>query len=269
MVVLGALTIVPTLVVLVGAFTSWTADGPVTFVGFRNARQLITDDSFRNAFGVTLRFVALTTGLELLIGTAGAVALQAIGRAKNFVRVVLALPLLISPVITGIVWKMGLDEQQGAFTRVVRGVFASVAPLSSPHDVVYAIVAIDVWQWTPFVLLLLSFALDTHRRRLRELVAVDGLSGATVNRRIWMPLVLPAFAIVMALRAVDALKVFDIVQTATAGGPGGASEVLSLYAYKEVIKFTNFGYAAAICVVILAMASVLWLIAARVTLVRR
>src|SRR5205085_6461424 len=105
-----------------------------------------------------------------------------------------------------------------------------VRPLSSPTGAVWTIVFIDVWQWTPFVILLVSLALEGQKKRLLDLASVDGLSSWASFRHVWAPLFFPTLGVAASFRTTDALKVFDIVQTATAGGPGGASEVLSFYA---------------------------------------
>lgn len=261
------LTLLPVAGVLILAFVDWGVHGFAGFAGLANFATLLEDRSFFNALLVTMIFFLSATVAEVGLGVVAAVALEGMNRGKNVLRTVLAAPLLLSPAIVGIVWKLGLNEQGGLFAAALRTLLGQeIRPLSSPLGAVLTITAIDVWQWTPFVFLLVSFSLEQHKLRYGDLVAIDGLNRFPAARNVWMPLLLPSIGITVVFRTIDCIKVFDIVQTATAGGPGGASEVLSFYAYKQLIKFGNLGYAAAISVVLLALATFVWLVGSKALL---
>lgn len=259
------LTIVPVVGVLLLSFFNWSGFGRPAFVGLGNFNRLSSDDSFFNATRVTFIFVVSTALIELVLGIVVAFSLEQWPRWRNTLRLLLGFPLVLSPVMSGIIWKLSLNEQTGPFSLVLNLFLNQPArPLSSAFGAVCTIVVIDIWQWTPLVVLLVSLALERFKKRLGDLTNVDALSPRVALRFVWGPLILPTIGVAALLRTIDALKVFDIVQSATAGGPGGSSEVLSFYAYKQLIKFGNFGYAASIALLLLLVASGLWLFASRV-----
>lgn len=258
--VLAVLTIVPTVGVIALSWVHWTPFSAPSWAGTSNFEALARDSSFWNSLRVTVVFVFSATTLEILLGILIAWLMEGWPRWRGPLRLVFALPLVMSPAIVGIVWRLALNEQGGVFWRLLSSVLGqSARPLSTTTGAIATIVAVDVWQWTPLVILLLSMALEGHRTRLDDAVKVDRLSDRAALRHIWGPLVLPTLGIAAILRTIDTLKVFDIVQTTTAGGPGGASEVLSLYCYKQLVKFGDFGYAAALACCLLVMATSIWL----------
>lgn len=262
---LAALTLLPAVGVLVISFVRWTETSPPAFGGLANFRALMADESFWNAASISLLFVALASGIELLVGGVVAVSLENWPRLRSAFRLLFALPLVLSPVIVGIVWRLALNEQTGLYTTAVRTITNwSPQPLSSPVGAVLTITLIDIWQWTALTALLMSIALESAHGSVGQLAKVDGISGLTGIRHVWAPLILPTVTAVGMLRLVDCLRVFDIVQTATAGGPGGSSEVLSLYTYRQLVKFGNFGKAAAAAAILLASSTILALFASRV-----
>jgi multiple sugar transport system permease protein len=259
------LTVVPAVGVVILSFFEWSGFGRPSFVGLGNFYRLSADDSFFNAAKVTVIFVVSTTLVELVMGIAVAFSMELWPRFRNTIRLLLGFPLVLSPVMSGIIWKLSLNEQTGLFSRVLNLFLSeSARPLSSAFGAICTIVAIDIWQWTPLVILLVSLALERFKSRLGDLTTIDALSSRVSLRFVWGPLILPTIGVAALLRTIDSLKVFDIVQSATAGGPGGSSEVLSFYAYKQLIKFGNFGYAASIALLLLLVASVLWLFASKV-----
>lgn len=193
-----------------------------------------------------------------------AVLMEEWPRLRNMLRILFALPIFLSPAIVGIVWKLALNEQSGVFTHFLRMVFGEeVRPLSSPTGALTTIIAIDIWQWTPFVVLLVSIGLEAFKKRFAQLVVVDHLSPLIAFRYIWMPLLLPTVGIAALFRVVDCLRIFDIIQTATSGGPGASTESLSLFTYKNLIKFGNYGFAAASAVVLLLLATIFFMLASQ------
>ncbi len=219
-VILFVLTIVPALGVIGLSFFEWSGNSSPTFVGLDNFSRLIEDDSFKNAAKVTFFFVSITSFIELFIGILLALMLERWPKWRNALRVIISLPLLLSPAIAGIIWKMGLNEQSGLFTQFLNQILSEpIRPLSSSFGTICTITCIDIWQWTPFVVLLVSLALEGAKEKTADIARIDGLSPRTSFRYVWTPIILPTVGIVALFRTTDALKVFDIVQTATAGRP--------------------------------------------------
>jgi len=249
----------PIAAVLGFSVLAWTQRSAPSIAYLGNFSWLFEDEWFWNSLKATLLFVVLATVLELTIGTLIALMLEMWPRVKRCLRLVLVLPLVLSPAVVAIVWRVGLNETSGPFTCLVRSVLGPDArPLSSPLGALLSIVAIDVWQWTPLVVLLVSLSLDEYRGRYGELTACDRLPTLAAARFVWIPLVLPSLGVATLLRTVDCVRAFDTIHLATAGGPGAATEVLSIYVHRQLIRFGDFGHAAAASVVLLAIASALF-----------
>ena len=252
------------LCVTVFAFFHFEAGEPTEFVGLANFGRLLADRWFTSSVILTGTFVSIATLVEVSLGLLIALALDACPKAKGLFRPLLALPLLLSPVVVGIVWRHALNEQSGFGANALQALFgAGARPLSSPAGAFLSILSVDVWQWAPLAALLISLSLDSAREKLDDLVCVDRVTKTQALWNIWMPQIWPLIALVALIRAVDALRTFDVIQVLTAGGPGAATELLSLFVYKQVIKFGNFGYAAAGALALLLTSSLLLFVATR------
>lgn len=248
------------LLVLVGPFVYmvWTSltdlsfalpgrDG--NFVGFDNYRKLVrADPIFWQSFGLTLRFVAAAVALEFLLGFALALLIFHQVERRRLLLTLLLVPMMLAPVAVGLIWKLLLQGDFGMLTYYLRQVGLlgqRTAVLSDASLVLPAIVLIDVWQWTPFVTLVMLAGLLSLPREPYEAAVMDGARPWQVFRDVTLPLLRPIIALVVLVRAIDAFKEFDKVFILTGGGPGTATELLAIYVYRISFKNWDLGYGAA------------------------
>jgi len=218
------------------------------FVGFDNYRRLVRDDPvFWSSFLLTLRFVVWAVVVEFVLGFALALLLYHHVRRRRFLLTGLLVPMMLAPVAVGLIWKLLLQGDFGMLTYYLRAVGVidvRTALLSSPDLVLATIVAIDVWQWTPFVTLVMLAGLLSLPREPFEAAVMDGARPYQVFRDVTLPLLRPIVALVLLLRGIDAFKEFDKVFILTGGGPGSATELLSIYTYRVNFKNWDLGYGA-------------------------
>ena len=234
------------------------------FVGFSNYRQAFGDARFGAALLHTLIFTALTVALELVCGLAFAVALDLLRRARAFGRVVMLIPWALPTVVAALVWRFLFDSPSALVKVIGAGSGATgSAWLAGPTSAWVPIVLGDIWKTTPFVALLLLAGLQGIDPSLYEAATLDGAGPWRRFTDITLPLLRPALIVAFAFRALDAFRVFDLVYVLTGGGPGSATEVVSLYAFTTLLQDLQFGYASALAILIfvgsfvLALAAVL------------
>ena len=230
-----------------------------TFVGLDNYAELWRDPSARHALANTFLFTGLAVGLEIVFGLGLALLLW---RDSLFNRVALAfllLPISVTPLAVGLVFKALLTVEFGPVGWYARewGFIGERGFFGYPWAAFLTIVAIDVWQWTPLVALILLAGLKALPGELLEAAAVDGASPLARLGHVILPLLLPAVFLALLLRTMDAFRVFDSVFVTTKGGPDDATNVLLFYAVKQGLEFFNIGYAAALANLMLVCIGVL------------
>lgn len=250
-----ALVIFPTLFGLAVSFTQWDIggiSGPV-FNGLDNFRAMARDERFWNALGNNFKYVLVAVPFQYVIAFAIALMLNQDIRGRKFFRVVFLLPFMISPVAVG--WMVGrsiLDANRGVVPKLLQSIgIERVSFFDQPIPAFLGIVAMDSWIAIPFMMVLLLAGLQALPVEVFEAAQIDGASGW---RRFWditFPLMLPVSLTAIVLRAIFEFKLVDIVRVVTAGGPGGATDTLSLYVYREGVESGNVGYATAIAMVFL------------------
>ena len=226
-------------------------------VGVGNYLEVLFDRRFVVALAHTLSFVAITVPLELAAGLAVAVALDRSTAARQLVRTVVLLPWAIPTVVAALIWRFIFESPAGIATRVIAA--AGLAPPTWFADPVAAwlpIVVADVWKATPFVVILLLAGLQNIDRALYEAADVDGAGPWRVLVEITLPLLAPALAVAFLFRALDALRVFDIIYVMTGGGPGTATEPIALYTFSTLMQNLRFGYGAALSIVVFLLSFV-------------
>ncbi len=265
------------LVILVGPFfyMVWTGftdlhyalpDRQGSFVGFDNFRRLMQDDPiFWHSFLLTLKFVFWVVLVEFAFGFALAMLLFHYVKQHRFILTMLLVPMMLAPIAVGLIWKLLLSGDFGMFTYYMRllGIFdRDTSVLGSASLVMPAIMMIDVWQWTPFVTLVMLAGLLSLPREPFEAAVMDGAGSLQIFRDVTLPLMRPIIALVLLLRGIDAFKEFDKVFILTGGGPGIATEMLSIYAFRINFKDWDLGYGAVcafmIYLVVLIMCSVFY-----------
>ncbi|HEX5890354.1 MAG TPA: sugar ABC transporter permease [Pyrinomonadaceae bacterium] len=252
--VLLALSIYPLLYSITISLQQETASGIVwTLAHFK---RLLTDNFFRTAMVHTFVYAVAALTCEFLIGLVLALLLNQQIRGRGLFRASLLVPMMLPTVVVGVVWRLLLNPNFGAINGTLKQLGVNTEGLTwtaSPRLAFVAVVAVDVWQWTPFVFLVLLAGLQAIPQEPYEAALIDGSSRWQTFRHVTLPLLKPAILIVLLLRTMDLLRVFDQIFILTEGGPGFATEMISLYIYRTAFRFSDFGYAAAMSFVLLAV----------------
>jgi len=235
-----------------------TASGTVWGLG--NFTRLFTDNFFWTAMAHTFVYAVAALTCEFLLGLGLALLLNAQIRGRGFFRASLLVPMMLPPVVVGVVWRLMLNPDFGAINGTLKWFGISTESLTwtaSPRLAMLSVIAVDVWQWTPFVFLVLLAGLQAIPQEPYEAAMIDGSSRWQTFRHVTLPLLKPAILIVLLLRTMDLLRVFDQIFILTEGGPGFATETISLYIYRTAFRFFDFGYAAAMSFVLLALTNII------------
>lgn len=232
------------------SFTSYrlTEGGP-TFNSGQNYLSLFTTGDGLHAIFVTLTYAVCAVVIEVLIGT-GLAYLLNLGPYGSFFRILIVLPLLLPPVIAALMWKVMLTENGVANWLLEASVGRGLLWFNGPDTALATVILVDVWLYTPFVVLLMQAALRSIPTELREASGVDGAGPFRSFFAITLPLITPVLVVVIAFRGIDSLKMFDVIYTTTKGGPVDATTNLHVLAYLEGIRNMNFGASMAILVVL-------------------
>jgi multiple sugar transport system permease protein len=167
--------------------------------------------------------------------------------------------MMLPPVVVGVVWRLMLNPDFGAINGTLKGAGVNTESLTwtaSPTLALAAVIAVDIWQWTPFMFLVLLAGLQAIPQEPYEAAVIDGSSAWQTFRHVTLPLLKPAILIALLLRTMDLLRVFDQIFILTEGGPGFSTETVSLYIYRTAFRFSDFGYAAAMSFVLLVLTNV-------------
>jgi multiple sugar transport system permease protein len=251
-----ALVIFPTLFGIYIAFTDWNLSSATgrTFNGLDNFRQMWADPYFWNALGNMLFYVA-TVLLQYAIAFGLALLLNADIKGRKFFRVAFLLPFMLSPVAVG--WMIGksmLEFRFGPVTKLLRNLgWENPSLLTSPWLAKSTIAAMDAWVWIPFMMILLLAGLQGLSKEVQEAAKVDGANGWQGFWQIIFPLMLPVSVTAIVLRVIFQLKLADIVITTTSGGPGGATDTVSSFIFREYKDRSNVGYGTAMAEVYLVL----------------
>ncbi|MCB0192977.1 MAG: sugar ABC transporter permease [Anaerolineae bacterium] len=238
-------TIFPLLYAVFTSFWSFRFGQRNQFIWFDNYQRLFTDQNIRWALFITILFVIITVGVQMLLGFGLALFFNREIKGKNIFRALMTLPLFATPVAVGYLGITLYYESNGPINLFITSLGGTGRPwLSNPTWAPIAVMLIDIWQWTPFVFLVSLAGLQGLPQDLYEAAEVDGGSGWTLFRHITLPLMAPTLWLILLLRVVEAFKVFDIPTSLTLGGPGRATEVYSLFTYRTALRFFDHGYAA-------------------------
>ncbi len=236
------------------SFTNFTltTQGPPGFVAFDNFQSVLTDQAFWGAFGTTALFAAMAVTAELFLGLAIAMVLRRQRWARHVTRAVLLTPMFITPIAVGLMFRFLLNDQLGAIPRLLDHVGISINFFGSGNALL-SIAAIDVWQWTPFMVLLLLAGLESLPESPFEAAKIDGASAWMTFRRITLPMLGPVLAVAVVMRSLDAFKVFEYVFAITRGGPGTETETIQYFIFKNGINYFRVAEASAMSLILLAL----------------
>lgn len=244
--------IVPALFTIYMSLTRWdlTSGQPMRFTGLANYAALTGDGGFLDALGRTLLFMTAATAIELGLGLGLAVMVNRDFRGRRLVRTLLLAPMVITPVVVGTMWYILFQPQIGPVNYFLSLLgLAPVGWLTSPQVALVSIIITDVWHWTPFLFLLSLAALQAVPLELTEAAAVDGAGPWQSFVRITLPVIRDTLVVAVVLRAMEAFEIFAEPYVMTGGGPGSATETLSLHIYRAAFLYFHMGYTAAMIVV--------------------
>jgi len=227
-----------------------TDRGTPGFVGADNFVSTLGNSAFWESFGTTAVYVVMAVGVELVLGLAIALALQKQKWAKDVTRSMLLAPMFITPIAVGLTFRFLLNDQIGAIPAMLRSIGIDY-DFFGPGRALMTLAAIDAWQWTPFMVLLLLAGLESIPKQPLEAARVDGGSAWYVFRRVTLPMLAPVLVIAVLLRALDALKVFEYVFATTRGGPGTETQTIQYFTYQTGIQFFRLGEASSMAFVVL------------------
>lgn len=228
--------------------------------GLGNFTRLASDTFFLTAMGHTFVYAMAALTCEFLLGLGLALLLDSKLRGRGFFRASLLVPMMLPPVVAAVVWRLLLNPNFGAINGTLKQLGVDTESLTwtaSPVLAMLSVIAVDVWQWTPFVFLVLLAGLQAIPQEPYEAALIDGSSRWQTFWNVTLPLLKPAILIVLLLRTMDLLRVFDQIFILTEGGPGFGTETVSLYIYRTAFRFFDFGYAAAMSFVLLALTNVI------------
>lgn len=239
------------------SFLDWNPSqriGEADFVGLRNYVNLMSDESFRESFFVTIKFAAVVVTVEMFVGVGLALLLDRNIRGMTVLRTLFILPMMIAPIVVGLMWRYMYHPTVGIFNRTLKSLGLEPIPWLSNGDWAFASVIIaDVWQWTPFIFILSLAALQSLPQSAIEASRIDGATGWQQIWYIKLPLMLPVLIVTCLLRLIDAFKVLEVVLVLTNGGPGLSTEILSLRISRTASEFRELGEAAAMSNVLLIL----------------
>ena len=228
--------------------------------GFGNFARLASDNFFWTALAHTFVYAVAALACEFLLGLGLALLLNNQIRGRGLFRASLLVPMMLPSVVVAVVWRLLFNPNFGAINGTLKQLGIDTENLTwiaSPRLALLSVIAVDVWQWTPFVFLVLLAGLQAIPQEPYEAALIDGSSRWQTFRHVTLPLLKPAILIVLLLRTMDLLRVFDQIFILTEGGPGFATETISLYIYRTAFRFFDFGYAAAMSFVLLALTNII------------
>jgi multiple sugar transport system permease protein len=219
--------------------------------GIDNFSRLVNDSRFGSSLRVTALFTAVSVGAEFALGLLLALAMNALKTARALVRVIFLVPWTLPTAVIAVLWAWIFNDQYGILNGLLirTGVMDSaVAWLAQPGTAMLSIVVADVWKTTPFVFLILLAGLQNIPQELYEAIRIDGGGSWAAFRYVTWPHLMPFVFVALIFRIVQAFAIFDLVWVMTGGGPGGATETVSIYTYQTYMRYLDFGYGAAMVV---------------------
>lgn len=246
-----ALGLYPFLYVIWLSFQMQTASTKPVFVGLQNFYEIFLDSTFREVIGNTLVYVVSTVVTEFMIGLGLALLLNREFKGKRIIAPLIYLPMIVTPVAVGLTFRIIYNVEYGPLTYLLSLVGLSpVLWVASATYALFSLILVDIWQWTPFMFLVLLAGLQNVSPECVEASQLDGASYWQRFRHITLPFLRGSIAVAVLIRMIDAFKAFDIIYTVTEGGPGTSSTVISFFTYILAFRRFSLGSAAAMSLVL-------------------
>jgi len=253
------------------SFFDWDMGMPwetAKYLGFDNYTRMISDEGVRSSIVVTLKYTFWTTSLEMIIGIALALLLEKPIKGASIFRTIFILPLMVSPVVVGLLWKYMLDARTGVINHYIEAMgealpflqnfgFARHAYLGEPELALPALVIVDIWQWTPFIFIIILAGLQALPDEVIEAAFMDGANWLQMTVQVKLPMMLSLIIVTLLMRLIDVFRALEVIFIMTFGGPGRTTEVLSLKIYRTAFTAQDLGYASVISVILIGITFVL------------
>ena len=259
LIIIIILTLYPLINVLYLSFYHYSyITGTKYYVGLANFIRIFNDRYFLKGLENTLNFSIFATFFELLAGFGLALLFNIRFRGKKYLLPVVILPMMLSTMVICATWRAMYHYEYGIINYIFRylGIGDGVKWLMDRNIAMWSVIMVDIWQLTPFAFLIILAGLQSIPDELHEAARVDGAGAAQVFRHITLPLLKPHILMVVLLRTIDTLKIFDKVYALTGGGPGTATVTMSYYIYREGFTYFNLGRASAASVIMFVVVAI-------------
>ena len=256
--VMAAGLVYPVLDALYLSFFDWKIATPFSKaenVGLANYVRMLADPDVRESLWVTLRFGFWTITIEMVLGVALALMLEKPIRGASVFRTIFILPLMVSPVVVGLIWRYLFDARIG-WINYYLGLWFGIEPqvwLGVPDLAFFAIVLTDIWQWTPFIFIIVIAGLQALPSEVLEASRIDGANWWQQTFLVKLPMIRSILVIALLMRLIDVFRALEVMYIMTGGGPGRATELLSLHIYNRAFDAQLLGYASAIAVLLIVI----------------
>lgn len=232
------------------------ADAP--FVGLRHFTRMLGDPNVWESIWVTISFGIWTISIEMFLGVSLALLLEKPIRGASVFRTIFILPLMVSPVVVGLIWRYLFDARIGWINYYLG--FIGIEPqvwLGDANLAFFAIVFTDIWQWTPFIFIIVIAGLQALPSEVLEASKIDGANWWQTIFFVKLPMIRSILLIALLMRLIDVFRALEVMYILTGGGPGRATELLSLHIYNRAFDTQQLGYASAISVLLIVIVFVL------------
>ena len=230
---------------------------PPIFIGVQNYLQILNDPTVWDNFKVTAYFLAIALPIEFLLGFGVALLLYEEFKGRRIVLTLLLIPMMLAPIAIGVFYRFIFDSTFGIFTYLLSLAGITGFRWYTSQWVIPCVALVDIWMWTPFMVLILLAGLTAVPRYLYEAASIDRAGWMMKFRYVTFPIIRPLVGVAVLFRTMDILKVFDTVFILTDGGPGNASELISFRVYREAFQYFHTGRATALSYIFLVMIIVL------------
>lgn len=247
---------VPLVYSLITSFfdTNLKYSGLGEFLGLQNYVEILQDTYFIESVVTTAKFTVFVVVIEFLVGLAIALLLNNIQKGRNFFFTIIIVPMMITPIAVGLIWRLLLHSDLGIVNYLLSQIgISGRAWLADANIALPTVMFIDIWQNVPYMVLVILAGLVTLPTEPYEAAAIDGASRIQSFFRLTVPMMIPTFSVVLLLRTITALKTYDLIFVLTRGGPGTTTEVISYHIYQQAFRYLEIGKASAMSYLLLIM----------------
>ena len=259
-IILSIVILAPIAIAIITSFYDYTLINRTldSFIGLRNYFEAVSNEKFIHSAIVTIVFVILVVLFEFIIGFLIAILLNQVERFRNIYYFILLIPLLINPIVVGLIWRMFLHPQLGILNYLIS--LVGIDPinwLGDPQNAFITIIFVDIWHQVSFMIILLLAGLASIPEEPYEAARVDGANAFQQFRDITLPYMRPVIIITLLIRLIFALKTYDLIYIMTKGGPGDATDLISYYIYRSAFIGLDLGQAASMSVILLLIVCII------------